>query len=53
MIYLIGEMSEKISVVRIEVEHGETNVTGMIENDQWFDTGDQHVTTNVELLAVD
>ena len=25
----------------------------MIENDQWFDIGDEHVTTNVEFLSMD
>ena len=46
-------MSEKVAVVGIEVKHGESEVTGMIENDQWFDIGDEHITTNVEFLSVD
>lgn len=49
---LVGQMGEQIAVVRIEVEHGQANVTRVVENDQRFHTGDQHVTTNVELLPV-
>ena len=45
-------MSEEISIVGIEVEHRQSDITGMIENDQGFDTGDQHVATDVELLPV-
>lgn len=49
---LIGQMSEQISVVRVEIEHRQTNVARVIEYDQRLDARDQHVTANVELLAV-
>ena len=50
--HLIGEMSKKVAVIGIEVKHGQSKVARMIENDQWFDIGDKHITTNIEFLSM-
>ena len=50
---LVGQMSEEVGRVEIEIEDGETQISPMVEDEQRTDVADQHVTTNVEFASLD
>ena len=45
-------MCKKIFIVIIKIEHWKSNVTGMIKNNERFNTADQHIATNVEFFPI-